>query len=99
MLTWNLDRICAGLHSFKFIVKEFVDVPCGRCFRYNFDLNTPNVSRTRHTQFGGYPHAEATLEDVYSSGRGRGRDLTCFGISLGTPVLLHPFFHHHDITH
>ena len=93
MLTWNLDRIGAGLHSFKFIVKEFIDVACGRCIGFNFDSDTPNVSRTRHTQFRGYPHGEATLDDVLSSGRGRGRGLPCFGISLVTTVLLHPFFH------
>ena len=77
ILTWNLDRIGAGLHSFKFIVKEFIDVPGSRCFRFNFDSDIPNVSRTRHTQFRGYPHGEATLDDVLCRFR----------------VPLHPFFH------
>ena len=47
--TQDLDSISAGLHRFKFIVKEFIDVHSWGCFRFNFDLDTPNVSRTTHT--------------------------------------------------
>ncbi len=44
----DLDSIYAGLHSFKFIIEEFIDASCDRCLGFNLDVDIPNVSRTKH---------------------------------------------------
>jgi len=88
-VTRRLDRISAGLHSFKFIVKEIIDVPREGCIRFDTNTETANIPGSTRAQRLAHPHGEATLEDVLC----RGRHSFHIGIWVAVSFLLHPLLH------